>query len=251
VAIYSTFLQRAYDQIIHDVCIQGLPVIFAIDRAGIVGDDGKTHQGIFDLSFLRCVPGMTIAAPADGQELARLLGTAVAARRPFAIRYPRGTTTIQQYRQKQPVMPLGRGEVLRAGDHCALLALGSTVAPAMAAADLLNNSGIDCAVANMRFVKPLDRELLVDLAGRTGLIITVEENTAAGGLGSAVLEALNDETLTGVRIHRIALGDEFIEHGTQAQLRTRAGLDAAGIARQVWPLCSEIHRENIKQRAGV
>ncbi|HOO73305.1 MAG TPA: 1-deoxy-D-xylulose-5-phosphate synthase [Spirochaetota bacterium] len=250
VAIYSTFLQRAYDQIIHDVCLQGLPVVFAIDRAGIVGDDGKTHQGIFDLSFLRCVPGLTIAAPKDGNELRNLLATAIASRRPFVIRYPRGAEKTSSASGAMTLSP-GKGEILRTGKDCAILAIGSMVYPALAAAEQLKNAGIDCAVANMRFVKPLDRNLIVDLAGRTGMLITVEENVAAGGFGSAVMELLCDEKINDVVFSQIGLPDEFVEHGNQNFMRSKFGLDPGGIARQVWYLYSNTRHETIKQRVGV
>ncbi len=249
VAIYSTFLQRAYDQIIHDVCIQGLPVIFAIDRAGVVGDDGKTHQGIFDISFLRTAPGLTLCAPMDGAELRDMLGTAVAARRPFAIRYPRGNTAARSKKNGCMLRP-GKGEILREGPDCAILAVGSMVGPSLAAAEQLANAGIDCTVANMRYIKPLDGDLILEAAASTGTIVTVEENVVSGGFGSAVLEFLNREGMRGIAVKTVALQDDFIEHGPQTLMREKSGLDAAGIARQIWSLYSDIHREKTKQRAG-
>lgn len=233
VAIYSTFLQRAYDQIIHDVCLQNLPVVLAVDRAGIVGDDGKTHQGIFDLSYLRCIPNLVIASPKDENEFQQLLFTAVKAGQPVAVRYPRGqgegTPLESAFRQ----LPIGRGEMLRDGQDLAILAIGTTVYPSVSAAEQLASEGIDCAVANVRFIKPLDSELILNLAGKTKQLLTAEENASCGGFNSAVLELLAKAKLTDVRVESLSLPDKFIEHGSQELLRAKFNLDAEGLVRVI------------------
>ncbi|HEY3398583.1 MAG TPA: 1-deoxy-D-xylulose-5-phosphate synthase [Armatimonadota bacterium] len=233
VAIYSTFMQRAYDQIIHDVALQELPVVLALDRAGLVGDDGPTHHGAYDLSFLRHIPGLTIMAPSSGAELRRMLTTALSLPGPVALRYPRGLAGIADLDQSDEPLHLGQGRVLREGGDCALLALGTMVAPALAAAELLAARGVDCAVADMRFVKPLDRDLVRRLAAETGCLVTLEENALAGGLGSAVAELLADERLTGVTLTRGGLPDAFVPHGERAGLLADLELDAAGIVAAV------------------
>jgi len=233
VAIYSTFLQRAYDQIIHDVCIQNLPVAFALDRAGIVGDDGKTHQGAFDISYLRAIPNMAIAAPKDEDEFQHLLYTAINAGQPVAVRYPRGNGEGAPLKPDFQLLPIGKGEILREGQDLAILAIGSTVYPALAAAEELAKEGIHCAVANVRFAKPLDSELITDLAGSTKRLLTVEENALAGGFGSAVLELLGEAKLEGVKVECLGLPDRFIEHGTQELFRAMFNLDSEGIAKCV------------------
>jgi len=233
VAIYSTFLQRALDQIIHDVCLQKLPVIFTIDRGGIVGEDGKTHQGAFDLSYLRFVPNMVVASPKDECELQHLLYTAVRANCPFAIRYPRDVTCGAPLHQELRELPIGRGEVLRVGNDMAIVAIGATVAPSLEAAQNLTQSGIGCTVVNARFVKPLDSSLILDLARQTKRMVIVEENAMAGGFGSAVLELLASSGTHDAHVELIGLPDEFVEHGPQRLLRANYGLDAEGIARRV------------------
>ncbi len=234
-AIYSTFLQRAYDQIIHDVCVQNLPVVFALDRGGIVGDDGKTHQGLFDLAYLRILPNMVVMAPRDENELQRLLHTAIAhaaaGRGPIALRYPRGNGVgVPLEPDPQPV-PLGRGELLRDGRDLGILALGSTVVPALEAAERLAARGISCAVVDARFVKPLDEALLLEVADRVEALVTVEEHVLTGGFGSAVLELLMARGRR-LPIELIAVPDEFVEHGKQADLRATLCLDGPGIARR-------------------
>lgn len=232
VAIYSTFLQRAFDQVLHDVCIQNLHVIFALDRGGIVGDDGKTHQGIFDLSYLGLMPNMCLAAPKDENELRHLLYTAIKNPGPMAIRYPRGGGLGVSLDEEWRELPLGRGEVVREGGEVVLLALGATVAPALEAAERLAGVGVGAGVVNLRFAKPLDTELILSLADRTGRLVTVEENALAGGVGSAVLGLLETHGAS-ARVVRLGLPDEFIEHGPQGLLRSRYSLDEEGIARQV------------------
>lgn len=233
VAVYSTFLQRAYDQIIHDVCLQGLPVVFAIDRAGIVGDDGKTHQGSFDISYLRCIPDMIVAAPKDEDEFQHLLYTAVNTGRPMAVRYPRGNGEGVPFKSDLQLMPIGKGEMIRDGQDLAILAMGPAVYAALAAAEQLARDGIDCAVANVRFAKPLDSELILELANRTKKVLTVEENALCGGFGSAVMESLCKLELNGVKVKCLGLPDRFIEHGSQPLLRSMFALNSDGIVRYV------------------
>jgi 1-deoxy-D-xylulose-5-phosphate synthase len=227
VAIYSTFLQRAYDQLIHDVALQNLPVVFALDRGGLVGADGPTHHGAFDFSYLRCIPNMTVMAPADENECRQMLYTAFTLETPSAVRYPRGTGPGAEVRQEMKAIPIGRGELRREGKRVAILAFGAMLEPALQAAAELN-----ATVANMRFVKPLDRDLVFRLATSHDLIVTVEENVVAGGAGSAVEEALAAEDFA-VRVFALGLPDRFVEHGDPAQLLADCGLDAAGIVRSV------------------
>ncbi|MBE3096664.1 MAG: 1-deoxy-D-xylulose-5-phosphate synthase, partial [Planctomycetes bacterium] len=233
VAIYSTFLQRAFDQIIHDVCLQNLPVVFAIDRAGIVGEDGRTHQGAFDLSYLRSVPNITVAAPRDEDELRHLLFTATKLGGPMAIRYPRGEGIGLPLTGPLLELPCGVGETLRRGDDVTLLAVRPAVWSAMAAAAELSLSGIECSVVDARFVKPLDRDLILGLASASRRLVTIEENALAGGFGSAVLELLQESELSEVRVERLGLPDRFVEHGPQELFRSMFDLDAEGIARRV------------------
>ncbi len=233
VAVYSTFLQRALDQIIHDVCIQNLPVIFAIDRGGIVGDDGKTHQGIFDLSYLSFIPNLVLASPKDENELQHLLTTAVRAKRPFALRYPRGSGSGVPLDDIWEELPIGKGEVLRNGDDVSILAIGVTVAPAMEAAERLAEKGVQCTVVNARFVKPLDSSLILDVARRTRRVVTVEENALCGGFGSVVDELLKTAHISDLRLECIGLPDEFVTHGSQEILRAKYNLDTDGITQRI------------------
>jgi 1-deoxy-D-xylulose-5-phosphate synthase len=232
VAMYSTFLQRAYDQIIHDVCLPNLPVIFAVDRAGIVGEDGKTHHGPFDMSFLRCVPNMLIASPADENDLQNLFYSALSYRKPIAIRYPRGegqgVVLSSDFSEIKP----GRGEIVRPGKDLTILAIGPVVYAAVEAADALAAEGIDCAVVNARFSKPVDAELIRTCLSCTSHILTVEENALTGGFGSAVTEFIRADGLT-ARIKCLGLPDIFIEHGPQELLRSLYNIDAEGIAQTV------------------
>jgi 1-deoxy-D-xylulose-5-phosphate synthase len=228
VAIYSTFLQRAYDQLIHDVALQKLPVVFAIDRGGLVGGDGATHQGAFDLSFLRCIPNMVVMAPADENECRQMLYTAVTLDCPSAVRYPRGQGPGVRIEQKMRALPVGRAEVRReGGSGLLLLAFGTMVAPCGPIADRL-----DATLVNMRFVKPLDVELLLDLARRHSCIVTLEENVVAGGAGSAVSECLAEHDVN-VAVHHVGIPDRFIEHGSREDCLVLAGLDAANLERTV------------------
>ncbi len=222
-AIYSTFLQRAYDQVIHDVCIQDLPVVLALDRAGLVGDDGPTHHGAFDIAYLRTVPNLVVMAPKDEQELRHMLKTALLREGPTALRYPRGKGVGVPLTPPE-ALPIGRGELLRDGTDVAFVALGPLVYRALEAAAWLGQHGISAAVVNARFVKPLDAELILSVARRTGRVVTVEDGARAGGFGSAVLELLADAGLTGVRVRRLGLPDAFIDHGPVDVLHEEVGL---------------------------
>jgi 1-deoxy-D-xylulose-5-phosphate synthase len=234
VAIYSTFLQRAYDQIVHDVCLQHIPVIFAMDRGGIVGDDGATHQGLFDLSYLRHIPGMVLMAPMDENELRRILLTAIQYEDgPIAFRYPRGSGYGVPLDDTISPLEIGKADVLREGGDALLLAIGSTVHPAVQAAALLEAEGIGVTVVNSRFVVPLDEELIGDLAARHRFIVTVEENVITGGFGSAVLEFLHATGNTPPRVHRLGVPAHFVEHSPQVVLRKQYHLDAEGIAQEI------------------
>lgn len=233
VAIYSTFLQRAYDQILHDVCLQNLPVIFAVDRAGVVGQDGPTHHGLFDLAYLRHIPGISIMAPKDEQELSRMLRTALAAGCPVAIRYPRAPGAARITARKLEVIPWGRAEVLRRGQDVALLAVGPMAARAEHAANILLNRGISCAVVNVRFIKPLDEDLLLDVVQRTRRAITIEEHAVTAGFGSAFLELLAARGLTRIQVKCMGLPDRFLEHGPRELLLEQNGLTVSGICQAV------------------
>jgi len=230
VAIYSTFLQRAYDQILHDVCIDGHPVIFAVDRGGIVGEDGPTHHGLFDYSYLRAMPNMTVMAPMNENDLARMLRTAVAHDGPIALRYPRGKGEGVDIDPKAPAIPMGKAKVIREGKDLLIIAAGRPANDALAAADTLAQEGIQATVVNARFIKPLDTDLLGDLAKKIKKVITVEEHVLAGGFGSAVLEMLGDAGISGVEIRRIGIEDTFVEHGPQADLRQDYGISAEAVA---------------------
>jgi len=227
VAIYSTFLQRAYDQLVHDVAIQNLPVVFAIDRAGLVGPDGPTHAGAYDFSYLRCIPNMTIMAPADENECRQLLYTAYCMDSPAAVRYPRGNGPGVDIDPEMNELPIGKAETRRQGSKTALLAYGSMVDVAQKIGD-----DIDATVINMRFVKPFDTELVEEIAKTHEHIITVEENAIAGGAGAGVLEFLSEKS-SSAKVTLIGLTDEYIEHGSREELLTRAGLDHDGVHRQV------------------
>ncbi len=233
VSIYSTFLQRAFDQLVHDVCLQNLPVTVIADRAGVVGEDGKTHHGFLDISYLRCLPNAVVAAPMDENDLQHLVYTAYRYPGPFAIRIPRGTATGCAMDEEARELPLGRGQVIREGSDVVIFGLGKAATAALEAADLLAEYGLACGVVNPIFVKPLDLNLLLDSARSTGRIVTVEENVLAGGFGSAVLEALAEAGMDTVAVHRIGMPDSFVEHGTAVDQRHSLQLDAEGIAAQI------------------
>ncbi|MFZ1731188.1 MAG: 1-deoxy-D-xylulose-5-phosphate synthase [Bacteroidota bacterium] len=237
-AIYSTFLQRAFDQIVHDVAIQDLHVVFAIDRGGLVGADGPTHHGAYDLSYLRSIPGMVIMAPADEQELRDMLFTAVEyGKGPIALRYPRGNAIGMQLRDGFQRLDIGKGKIVREGADIAMLAVGNMVQNAEKAADLLSNSGVRAAVVNMRFVKPLDTALLDDIFARYKYVLTIEDNSVLGGFGSAVSEYLTSRRVQGVYLQIHGIPDEFIEHGSQEELQRSINLDPLGIARTAGAMC--------------
>jgi len=248
VAIYSTFLQRAYDSIVHDVCIQNLPVVFALDRAGLVGEDGRTHHGAFDLANLRTIPNLVVMAPRDEAELQRMLVTALALDGPVAIRYPRGAgtgATLAQAVEDIAPLELGRGVMLReasSADIC-LLAIGSMVEPALEAADLLGAQGIVTAVLDARFAKPLDEGAILEMARKTRRVVTVEENILAGGFGSAVLELLAAKGLSeGTRVAQLGLPDSFVDHGPPELLRDLSGLTASGICLSILAAFPDLER---------
>jgi len=227
-AIYSTFTQRAYDQVVHDLCLQNLPVTLALDRAGIVGEDGPTHHGVFDIAYLRHIPNMVVMAPKDENELQHMMKTAVEHPGPTAVRYPRGSGYGVPMDQGLMKLEIGKAELLIEGSDVVLVAIGNMVAPSVEAAKRLVADGISAAVVNARFIKPLDETLILQAAKKTGRIVTVEEHVLQGGFGSAVLECL-DAAGIGVKTLRIGLPDSFIEHGTQSVLRKKYGLDADGI----------------------
>lgn len=232
VAVYSTFLQRAYDQILHDVANQGLHVIFAIDRAGIVGEDGETHQGIFDISFLRHIPGMVIMAPKDEDELRNMLVTAVEMDGPVAIRYPRGAGRGIPLSENPQKIPFGRAEVLREGGDITIAAVGPLVYTALEAAAALDAKGISAAVVNARFIKPLDQTLMLENIINTGKVLTLEENVLEGGFGSALLEMLEANDIM-IPVKRLGISDEFVTHGAPEILREKYGLSTANIVSEV------------------
>ncbi len=234
-AVYSSFMQRSLDQLIHDVCLPNLPVTIALDRSGVVGDDGPTHHGVFDLAFLRFIPNLVVMAPADENELQHMLHTALSHHGPVVLRYPRGNGEGIALDPDFRRLEIGRGTVLRAGTDVLLLPIGNRVGPALAAAARLETQGIDAAVINPRFLKPLDSDLIADWAARTRRVVTVEDNCVQSGFGSAVLEALNERGLH-LPVRRLGYVDRFIEHGPQTVLWRAAGIDADGIARSVLDL---------------
>ena len=233
VAVYSTFLQRAYDQVLHDVCLQKLPVILALDRAGLVGEDGHTHHGVFDLAYLRHIPNMVIMAPKDENELQHMLKTAVEYDGPIALRYPRGAGEGVPLDTKLTSLPIGQAETLRPGQELTFLALGTMVYPALEAAEILAEKGIEVGVINARFAKPLDEEAILQAARNTGGILTIEEHALQGGFGSGVMELLESHNLGAIPLKRLGIPDEFAEHGPIKVLRENYGLSAQGIVTMV------------------
>ncbi len=232
VAIYSTFLQRGYDQVLHDVCIQNLPVVFALDRAGLVGADGPTHHGVFDIAFLRSIPNIVSMAPKDENELQRMLKTALTHEiGPIAMRYPRGTGIGVKLDAEPKPLPIGKAEICREGDDLLILAIGNRVYPALEAAKTLSETGIESTVVNSRFIKPLDTELIVELAKQIGKVITVEDGVLMGGFGSAVLETLANAGIIDVRVTTLGVTDRFVEHGDVSTLYDRYGYDTQAIIR--------------------
>ncbi len=232
-AIYSTFLQRAFDQIVHDVCLQNLPVTFAMDRAGLVGDDGPTHHGVFDIAYLRILPHITLMAPRDEAMLVHMLHTAISLDGPAGLRYPRGAGVGVELPSTPSLIPVGTGEILREGERVALIGYGTGVGKALGAAELLAERGMDVTVADARFVKPLDVPLLTALAAEHDLLVTVEEGVLAGGFGSAVWESFSDEGALAPRILRVGLPDRYVTHGAPALLHEEVGFTAERIAERV------------------
>ena len=232
-AIYSTFLQRAYDQVIHDVCLMDLPVTFAIDRAGIVGADGPTHNGLYDVAYLRTVPNMIVMAPKDENELQHMIYTAIETPHPTAVRYPRGNGIGVKLDDQFRLIELGKAEILQDGRDCAILALGTMVHPSLKAAEKLAADGISASVVNARFVKPLDEELITCLASEKSFLITVEEAALMGGFGSAVMELLESGNLQGCHLLRIGVPDRLIPHGSPNLLHAKYGIDADGIYEKI------------------
>lgn len=253
VAIYSTFLQRAYDQVLHDVCLQDLPVIFAMDRAGIVGEDGATHHGLFDLSYLRHMPNMILMAPKDERELQQMLASALQWGHPVALRYPRGPGVgVEPFDGDIPLLDLGRCEVLREGDDLLMLAVGSMVYPALEAARSLAGLGVEATVVNARFIKPLDGARLLPLMARIRRVLTLEENVLAGGFGSAVLELLHDQsgTLREVEVLRLGIPDAFVEHGSQQELRAKYSLDPHGVVQVALQWMARPALRSVERKGG-
>ena len=243
VAIYSTFLQRAFDQILHDVCLPDLPVIFALDRSGIVGEDGKTHQGIFDLSYLGLMPNMIVCAPKNESELQDLFYTALNTEHPVAIRYPRGRGTGGPLANKLHQLPIGKAEIMKQGEDIVIIGIGSTVMPSLEAAETLALRGIDAMVINARFAKPLDRELILDVANHTKRMVIVEENVLNGGFGAAVLELLEKAGASDIKVKRLGIPDEFVTHGKQDFLRSLYHLDAPGIVGECADFLTHVQAE--------
>jgi 1-deoxy-D-xylulose-5-phosphate synthase len=248
VAIYSTFLQRAYDQILHDVCLERLPVTLALDRGGLVGEDGPTHHGIFDLTYLRSLPNLVVMAPRNENELRRMMATCLRHDGPVAFRYPRGSATGCAVDADPAPVPLGRGKVLTDGDDAVILAVGRCVPEALDAHAQLKAQGVSATVVDARFVKPLDTTLLIDLVRRIPRLVTVEENVLQGGFGGAVLEALSDAGIRHVAVRRIGIPDTFVEHGALPLLRSKYGLDAAAIVRAVLHLLQQAQVPTLSTR---
>ena len=233
VAIYSTFLQRGYDQVVHDVCVQNLPVIFVLDRAGLVGADGPTHHGVFDFAYLRHLPNMVVMAPKDEDELQHMVKTAVEHEKgPIALRYPRGSGVGVPMANQPQSIPIGKGEILRSGNNLLILAIGNRVHPALEAADVMEDAGISATVVNARFVRPLDSELILPLAEQIGKVITIEDGVLMGGFGSAILEMFADYGLTKIQVKRLGIPDQFVDHGDVNALYHLCGCDADAIVRE-------------------
>ncbi len=232
VALYSTFAQRCYDQILHDVALQNLPVVFALDRAGVVGEDGPTHHGVFDISFLRSVPNLTLAAPADENEMQHMLKTAFDANAPFVLRYPRGAGFGVTMDAEPKTLEIGKGVWLKKGKDATILAIGNRVHPALQAAEKLAEKGIHCGVVNMRFIKPLDVKIIGEALKHSPNLVTVEDNMLAGGFGSAVAEYLSDKHAN-YNLLRLGIADEFVEHAKAAQLYDRTGVSAEQIEKHI------------------
>jgi 1-deoxy-D-xylulose-5-phosphate synthase len=251
VAIYSTFLQRAYDQIHQDVCLQNLPVVFALDRGGIVGEDGPTHHGLFDYSYLRHIPNLIIMVPKDEEEFQHMIKTAVDHPGPIAFRYPRSRGVGVRRKETLETLKIGQGEVLREGEDILIVAIGSTVYPSLGAAQKLKEIGINATIINSRFLKPLDGDLLCQWAERTGKVLTVEENVLIGGFGSAVLELFQERNLLSVPVRRLGIPDAFIEHGPQFLLREKYGIDENGIFSQAREMVEKGRSPSVRSNQAI
>jgi 1-deoxy-D-xylulose-5-phosphate synthase len=238
-AIYSTFLQRAYDQVVHDICLMDLPVTFAIDRAGIVGADGPTHHGLYDLAYLRALPNMVVMAPKDENELRHMLYTAINTPHPTALRYPRGSGFGVPLDDHFEMLEIGKAEMLQEGGDCCILALGNMAIPALKAAQQLAKEGISTSVVNARFVKPLDEALIASLASEQPFLVTVEEAALMGGFGSAVMELLEARGLQECKVLRIGVPDRIIPHGSPGLLQAKYGLDSDGIYQRIRSFIAE------------
>ena len=245
-AIYSTFLQRAYDQVVHDVCLMDIPVAFALDRGGLVGADGPTHHGVLDFAYLRSLPNMVVMACKDENELARMLKTAVEHNHPAAVRYPRGNARGVEIVDPIEPVEIGKGELLREGSDAAIIAIGNMVWPALEAAERLASEGLNVAVMNARFVKPLDEEMVLALADTSGCVVTVEDHFLAGGFGSAVLETLEMHGRYHVKVARLGVPDRVVPHGDNNILHAKFGLDADGIAARVRELMAVERRVRVR-----
>ncbi len=248
VAIYSTFLQRAYDQILHDVCLESHHVVFAIDRGGIVGEDGPTHHGLFDYSYLRNIPNMVIMAPKDENELVKMLKTALSHDGPIALRYPRGKACGVDIEISPQPIKIGKAELIEDGKDVCLIAAGKSVSDALNAKKTLEKAGISSAVINARFIKPLDKELILEMAEKTGYIITIEDNVLAGGFGSAVLELLSDNGILNCKVKRIGIADKFVEHGAADILRKKYDIDSSAIIKAVLDSKTLVDTINLDQK---
>ena len=246
VAIYSTFLQRAYDQVLQDVCLQNLPVVFALDRGGIVGEDGPTHHGVFDFSYLRHIPNLIVMVPKDENEFQHMIKTATECSVPIAFRYPRGKGEGVTREASLQSIDIGKAEILREGKDLLIIGIGVTVYPSLRAAEKLREIGIQAAVINARFLKPLDENLLCGWARKTGKVLTVEENVLQGGFGSAVLELFQEQGLLSIQVKRLGIPDIFVEHGPQALLRGKYGIDEVGIFRTAKEMLEESRPESIQ-----
>jgi 1-deoxy-D-xylulose-5-phosphate synthase len=228
-AIYSTFLQRAYDQVFHDVCLQKNCVVFALDRAGIVGNDGPTHNGVFDIAYLRHLPGIILMAPKDGMEFKAMIRKATQVSSPVAIRYPRANVPEEKLEKNYDSIDIGKGEILRQGQDGAIIAYGAMVSPSIKCADLLAEKGIDITVVNARFAKPLDEDLTIETVKEHQIVFTVEDHSIVGGFSSAIQELLADKNVNAQGVHRLGIPDKFMEHGSRDEILKSIGLDAEGI----------------------
>ncbi len=247
VAIYSTFIQRGYDHIIHDVCMQNFPVVFAMDRAGVVGEDGPTHHGVFDMAFCRSVPNLTVMAPADEDELADMLATALTLEGPSSIRYPRASGEGVNLKRDPSPIPVGKAAMVKHGNDLLIIAVGSMAPVAIRAAEILALDGKSAAVMNARFIKPLDEKMIIEQSAKAGRVLIVEEGVLAGGFGSAVLELFSEAGLYHVKTARLGINDEFVDHGTRAELLQDLGLTPDGIVQAALSLLDQKEEANLKR----